>query len=608
MRQDGYGMGTGRARGTMRWLVLGASVLVIGGCATPQAVERASAKADAALAHSTTIEGQVAAERQARQALAADLDARLKTMSADQTRLARRLAATDARLSADEARYKRRFASLEARAAQPSPATGPVAVSEPAEADFMATLVKRARNAAAHPYQPPKAVSTVLTGMDYPAYERLRFKGAVPGWPDAALLHPSFYPAGYLFHHAVKIHLLEGDKPVALEFPVGDFNFDTAVAKQIAGPVPLAGFSLYYPFNQGAGVNEFLSFLGASYFRALGKGQAWGLSARGLAVDTAVPHHAEEFPYFRDFWIVPPRPGANKLEFYALLSSPSFAGAYRFVVQPGTQTVVDVDMTLFVRKSVKRLGIAPLTSMYLQGRDGGPRFDPLVRAAHDSDGLSIETADGRWLWMPLRNPKRLAVDEMSFDGIKGFGLMQRARRYADYQAWGMEYQKRPSAWVTPTGGDWGKGRVVLVELPTRTQTNDNITAFWEPADRPKPGEELKFSYRIAWQGDQQTLPPLGHVVSTRSGHAADGDETYVINFRGGDLDDLPAWVHLEPVVSVDGDAKLIRSWTAKNEATGDWRLEFTIKQKGNAASRVRAHLAYGKRALTETWDAKLPLD
>lgn len=584
-------------------LALMAGILTLGGCATPQAVQRASGDAQDALARSETNARQLAAERKARETLAADLDARLKSLGENQAVLRRQLAATDARLASDEARYRRQFAQLRTDTAVPATAAATPASGD----DFMAELTQRVREAAKHAYQSPPKVPQALISLDFPAYQRLAFHGKVPDWPSASPLQMSFYPAGYLFHHPVGIYLLKNGKPVALKFSPADFNFDADTAKQLTGDVPLAGFSLYYPFTPGHGTDEFLSFLGASYFRALGKGQAWGLSARGLAVDTAVAHHAEEFPYFRDFWIVPPKPGSDTLSFYARLDSPSFTGAYHFVVHPGPETTVDVNMVLFVRKPVKRLGIAPLTSMYLQGRDGGPRYDPLIRAAHDSDGLSIETLDGRWLWVPLRDPKRLLVDQIPIEGVKGFGLMQRSRHYDDYQAWGMEYQKRPSAWVTPTGGDWGKGHIVLVELPTRTQTNDNITAFWTPAAVVKPGQSLSFSYRIAWQGDQQTEPPLGHVISTRYGKA-DGSLTYVVNFRGGDLDNLPSWIKLDPDVRIDGGGEILKAWTAKNAATGAWRLEFTVKLKGDGPLRVKADLAYDKRPLTETWEAVLPHD
>lgn len=589
----------------MGGLLVLAGSLMLNGCATQKGVARASADARMAISRNQEIAQQLRDERQARKAQTAEINARIKRLNTRQTQLHQQLVANDARLARDEQRLSEALEKEKIKLA----AVRAVANTQAAGADgFMPRLVNRARDAAKAPYKPLPPVPSALTKLDFPSYERVRFKGHVPGWPANGPIFPSFYSAGYLFHQAVNIYLLEGDKSIALKFPVKDFDFDEKTAHQLSGSVPLAGFSLYYPFTSKRSFDEFISFLGASYFRALGRGQVWGLSARGLAVDTAVPHHAEEFPYFRDFWLLPPKQGASTLGFYALLDSPSFTGAYHFIVHPGTQTTVDVDMVLFARNPVKRLGIAPLTSMYLQGGDGGPRYDALVRAAHDSDGLSIETLDDQWLWLPLSNPRRLMVEKIPLNAIKGFGLMQRSRRYADYQAWGMQYEKRPSAWVTPTGGDWNKGHIVLVELPTRTQTNDNITVFWEPATRIESGQELKFSYQIAWQGDHQTLPPLGHVVSTRYGRASRGKETYVINFRGGALSTLPQWVHVEPVVQITGPAQLLKAWVVKNAATGDWRLEFTLQRKGSRPARVRAYLGYDKRVLTETWDAMVPFD
>jgi len=461
----------------------------------------------------------------------------------------------------------------------------------------------RAKIAASHPYKAPPKIPSSLKALDYDQYSKIYFRGKVPGWSAMAKFQPEFYPAGYRFHHAVRVFLLQSGQEEPLQPPVSDFNFDPSLRKSLSGQTPLAGFSLYYPFGD-SGTNEFLSFQGASYFRAIGSGQTWGLSARGVAIDTAVSHLAEEFPYFSAFWIVPPAPGARTLTLFARLDSPSLAGACRFVIHPGAQTIMDVKLVLFARKSVKRLGIAPLTSMFLQG-GGEKRFASLLRAVHDSDGLSIESGAGQWRWYPLRNPEHLVVRELPFSGIKGFGLMQRSRRYDDYLSYGMDYQKRPSAWITPTGGDWGKGHMVLVELPTNNETNDNITAFWVPEAHVKPGQSITFSYRIAWQCDTQTLPPLGYVSATRYGQKA-GKDTYVINFRGGDLDSLPSWIKLKPRIHIDGPASLASAWVAKDPASGQWRLEMTVKRTDTGPVRLRAALVYHARVLTEIWDARLP--
>lgn len=575
------------------------------GCATTNAMKQANTNASKALSHSQALSHQLAVEKKARKVQVKKLNSKLASLARSQSGLARQLAMINQRLTASEKHWRQRFSQNKARTRLLAKTVKAQKFSN-SSAHFMSQLIKRVKVAASHPYKSPQPVSPALRKLHFKSYNQLHFNGRITGWPVGSRFKPSFYPAGYLFHHAVKIYLLKDGKPVPLKLSVNDFNFGSALAKKLSSPVPLAGFSLYYPFNPGHGINEFLSFLGASYFRALGQNQAWGLSARGLAIDTAVPHHAEEFPYFKDFWIVPPKRNAKKIVFYAQLDSPSYVGAYRFIVHPGSQTVVNVSLVLYARKTVKRLGIAPLTSMYLQGGNGGQRFNPLVRAAHDSDGLSIETHKGRWLWIPLHNPKRLVVDKMPFSDIKGFGLMQRARKYADYQAWGMKYQKRPSAWIKPTGGNWKKGHIVLIELPTNTQTNDNITAFWEPSSQPKPGHPMTFKYQISWQGNHLTLPSsVGRVVRTRYGHTKGNKETYIIDFKGGDLTGLPGWVHLKPVVKLQGHASLNKSWVTKNASTGDWRLEFTVQPKGNAPVSIQAYLAYDKRILTETWKTQL---
>lgn len=575
------------------------STTLLSGCATQGMVRKVSLDTQKSLVQERKMAQELAKSNQVDGAFRASQDARLNSLAVRLAQVQQNLRATEKRLVSDEARFHHRLFRVQ-HPSKRSSSSPSKSRQKPRDA-FMEVVTQKAKRLASHPYKPPSAIPAALTSLHYSAYTRIRFHGSVPNWPvgTAFQLVPS--PAGYLFHHAVNLYLLEKGKPVLLHFPIKDFSFNTSLAKQLHGHVPLAGFSLYHPFRSGGGTDEFLSFLGASYFRALGEGQSWGLSARGLAVDTAVPDHEEEFPRFRDFWFNLPKKNATSLSYYALLDSPGFTGAYHFVVRPGKTTTVAVHMTLFTRKSINSLGIAPLTSMYLQGSNGSPHVDPLIRAAHDSDGLSIESKKGGWSWIPVRDPKRLTVLHLHFKRIQGFGLMQRARKYVDYQAWGMNYQTRPSAWVTPTGGDWNDGDVVLVELPTNSQTNDNITAFWEPKNLPHSGQTLHFSYIISWQGDHQTLPPLGHVVSTRSNHSH-LVKTYVINFRGGVLKNLPAWIHVKPIVTVSGPAKVVKSWVGKNKSNGNWRLQFSVAPEHSGSIRIKAGLVYKKHSLTETWE------
>ena len=255
-----------------------------------------------------------------------------------------------------------------------------------------------------------------------------------------------------------------------------------------------AGFRLHYPLNTTEYYDELISFLGASYFRALGKGQKYGLSARGLAIDTAV-QTGEEFPVFKEFWLKKPLRKDSNITLYALLDSPSVAGAYTFIITPGLNTTVDVDAVLFPRKPIGKLGIAPLTSMYLFGENSKNRFDDHRPEVHDSDGLLVWNGNDEWLWRPLDNSKYLRVSSFSDNNPKGFGLMQRDRKPEHYMDFEAMYEQRPSVWVEPLD-DWGKGVVQLVEIPSVQEIHDNIVAFWIPNQKIEPGKEYRFRYML----------------------------------------------------------------------------------------------------------------
>ena len=472
------------------------------------------------------------------------------------------------------------------------------------ESVFEMVTTQAAALAAAR-YQAPAQIPSVLKSLSYVDYGKIAFRGRLPGWPKDSPFHVSLYPAGYLFTWPVEIHVVTSHTTLLAQLPAVASS-DPQLARRLPATVPTAGFSVYSHAANTPLVNEFLSFLGASYLRGVGLGEAWGSSARGVAVDTALPHRAEEFPYFRAFWIVAPGRNARHLGFCALLDSPSLTGAYRFIVQPGTSTVVDVKAVLFQRRKVRRLGIAPLTSMFLQGRFSDHRYDRLIRSAHDSDGLLIDTGNGPRVWRPLRNPHRLAVFRFPLKNPRGFGLIQRPRRAQDYRALGMNYENRPSVWVRPEG-KWGSGHLLLVELPTDQQTNDNITVFWVPDSQGSPGRALAFHYRVVWTGGTPQGAKFGYVSATRYSYSAKRhSETYVVDFRGKRLAD-PALSTVKPEVWVHGAGRVTNAWVARNGAAGHWRLQFVVVRTGPGPVRVQAALADGKKQLTETWTDVFPL-
>jgi glucans biosynthesis protein len=298
----------------------------------------------------------------------------------------------------------------------------------------------------------------------------------------------------------------------------------------------------------------------------------------------------------------PNDPPVKEMTVYALLDSPSLAGAYRFTIEPGEQTVVAVESRVFLRQAVQKLGIAPLTSMFFHGEDTPRLFEDFRPEVHDSDGLLLNFESGEWLWRPLDNPRTLQVSGLHMVKPRGFGLIQRDRDFDHYQDLETHAEQRPSAWVTPRG-DWGAGRVELVEIPTKSDTNDNIVAYWVPEKAAKAEDLVAFSYTVTWYGDDPARPPGGRVVATRRDRGTvEGAYRFVVDFAGKELDALPVTTVLRGVVSVakDDTADLLDQQVVKNPATGGWRLTFQVRPKKTPVD-LRAFLDKDGNALTETW-------
>ncbi|HEV3025853.1 MAG TPA: glucan biosynthesis protein, partial [Pirellulales bacterium] len=345
------------------------------------------------------------------------------------------------------------------------------------------------------------------------------------------------------------------------------------------------------------------AFGGASYFRFLCKKAVYGLSARGLAVDTAEPT-PEEFPDFREFWIERPAPHATSLTLYALLDGPSETGAYRFVISPGADTVMAVTAVVYCRKNPKVFGVAPLTSMFWHGKNSNEEWDDFRPEVHDSDGLMIRTSKDEWIWRPLTNAALPRVAAFGDEDPRGFGLIQRERRFESYEDLESNYQNRPSAWVEPLS-PWGKGSVRLVELFAPDETNDNIVAFWVPDELPMPGQPVEFDYRLHWFWDQ-IRPPNGYAVATRHGRSRTQEsdlEHFVINFDGPAIQRQPDNGFAQAVVTVGAGGTLAHPPNLqRNPYDRTWKVDFPIKPDGSKRPvELRCYLRNSGGALTETW-------
>lgn len=472
----------------------------------------------------------------------------------------------------------------------------------------VAVIAKRSAAQAFRPVVP--ALPPALRELDYDATRDIRFKPERALWRhDKLLFELMFFHVNRGVQEPIRINIVDAAGTRGLPFDPSAFDYGrNKIDLRQATGLGFAGFRVHYALNKPQYKDEVLVFMGASYFRALGKGQSYGLSARGLAVDTAAAS-GEEFPRFVEFWIERPKPRATTLTIYGLLDSKRVAGAYRFIVSPGADTVIQVTARLYLRDTIQKLGIAPLTSMFAFG-ENQPGHDDYRPEVHDSDGLSIHTGENEWIWRPLVNPRRLLITSFATTNPAGFGLMQRDRSTASYEDPEALYERRPSVWVEPMG-TWGAGRVELVSIPSPDETNDNIVSYWvnaKPATRDAP---VDVAYNLHWQMPGTPPGTLASVVQTRRGRGytqnANGDLQFVIDFDGAHLRALPPDAKLEASVASDSNAELHENNLFRNHVTGLWRM--TIRFKRLDASKpveLRALIKQKQAVMSETWSYIVP--
>jgi len=475
----------------------------------------------------------------------------------------------------------------------------------------------KAHQLALEPYkEPAENVPDFLKKLTYDQWRDIRFKPEKTLWHDEGLpFQLQFFHLGFYYDYPVTINVVteEGISQVPFSPDLFDYGKNEMPAEEL-GTLGFAGFRVHYPINKPDYHDELIVFLGASYFRALGQNLRYGASARGLAVDTALPK-GEEFPHFKEFWIVKPTKDAKTLTIYALLDSPSLTGAYKFFVQPGESTAIDVKATVFRRKDVEKFGIAPLTSMFYYGENSRSYPDDYRPEVHDSDGLMIAFGSGEWLWRPLNNPSRLSISAFEAEKLVGFGLLQRDTNFDHYQDLEARYDLRPSVWISPRE-DWAEGHVELVEIPTTWETTDNIVAFWVPKSLPALGEPVSFSYRMSWSLSEGSPHGGGYVTATRTGKGDhEGSRRFVVDFEGGALETMPSDAGLTSVVTVTEGMEILEKILMRNEVTGGWRLVLQVRPvKGGPIEQliperrpraeIRAFLKKGEDVpdvLTETW-------
>ncbi|PLX37539.1 MAG: glucan biosynthesis protein D [Hyphomicrobiales bacterium] len=465
-------------------------------------------------------------------------------------------------------------------------------------------LSEKARALAAEPFKPHEpAHPELLDRIDYDAHWKIRFNedATVFAGKTAPL---QFFHLGRFFRAPVRMSLVADGKAREILYSADYFSMpDDSPAKAIENEAGFAGFRIMRDDLK----TDWISFLGGAYFRTDGAETQYGLSARGVAIDTGLAK-PEEFPRFTEFYFSDGEVAGENAVIYALLDGPSVTGAYRIRAANGDGQVLDVTATLFFRNAVERVGIAPLTSMFWYSEMNRASAYDWRPEVHDSDGLAIETGTGERIWRPLNNPDRVVTSSFVDEDVKGFGLIQRDRAFANYQDDGVFYNRRPSVWIEPVG-EWGKGAVQLVEIPTNDEIFDNIVAYWNPERAPVVGEPMTFSYKLHWNRDEPYPGALARTVASRTGRGGvpgqprpDDQVRIVIDFEGSPLAGLTQKDAVKAKVTASGGT-VKRAYTLPIVGTKNaWRLTCDLEVPADAGTiDIRAFLSKDGKPLTETW-------
>ncbi|MEP1216157.1 MAG: glucan biosynthesis protein [Marinobacter sp.] len=445
-----------------------------------------------------------------------------------------------------------------------------------------------------------------LKHLSWDDYQAIRFRPKQALWRnDDNAFQVQLFHLGLYFKSPVRIHEVENGQARELAYKPEYFKYE---GEEPLGTLPedlgYAGFRVHFHTDYE---RDLVAFLGASYFRAVGSDMQYGLSARGLAIDTGL-NRGEEFPQFTAFWLEKPAPGSHQMVVYALLDSPSTTGAYAFTMTPGRNMVMNIDVALYPRKTMERVGMAPLTSMYQTGENDRRMAYDWRPEIHDSDGLAIHNGQGEWIWRPLVNPRSVQVNTFVDKNPRGFGLIQRDRDFDRYQDDGVFYDKRPSAWITPHG-DWGSGSVMLVEIPTKDETFDNIVAFWNPDQPLEPGNEYLYSYTLSWGAQPPEQPrELATVQATRTGLGGVVGQKreyfswrFAVDFAGGSLPLLADDAEVEPVITASRGRVEITSARPLASIDGYRAMFDLVPDDSLEPIDLRLQLKLGDQVLTETW-------
>jgi glucans biosynthesis protein len=474
-----------------------------------------------------------------------------------------------------------------------------------------ALLKETARRMALEPYVGPKRPAPdIVSKIDYEAWGKIAFKMEDALFAEGPGRFPvSFFHLGMYFAKAVEMNVVSDGQAREIVYDQTYFDMpEDSIAKGLPQGAGFAGLRIQEARDGKLDwkKNDWVAFLGAAYFRSIGELHQYGLSARAVALDIAVPDRPEEFPDFTQFFIDSTET-ADSLTLYALLEGASIVGACKFIMRRGKGVIMEIEQSLHLRKPIARFGLAPLTSMYWFSETVKPTGVDWRPEVHDSDGLAMWAGTGERIWRPLNNPPRIMASAFTDINPRGFGLLQRDRNFDHYQD-GVNYERRPSLWVEPLG-QWGTGAVQLVEIPTDDEIHDNIVAMWVPTAPAAAGTYMELAYKLYWQAEEPFPGQLAHCVATRLGNGGQpgqprprGVRKFMVEFSGAPLENLPYGVKPEPVLwSSRGNFSYVFTEAVPDDVNGHWRAQFDLTAEGSDPVEMRLFLKVKDQVVSETW-------
>lgn len=401
---------------------------------------------------------------------------------------------------------------------------------------------------------------------------------------------------GFVFSIPVSLFTVEDGTVRRVGFDRAKFDYGRVTPPPANADLQFSGMriaaGLERPF-------EVAIFQGATFFRALARGQNFGAMSRALILRPG-EQRGEELPFFRAFWIERPSPATGSLVIHGLLDSESVTGAARMTLRPGDVTFIDVEMTLFARQALEHVGFGCTSATFLSGPQSRRTFDDLRPSIGEVSGVQMQSGGGEWIYRPVSNPATLQVSSFVDENPKGFGLVQRERDPTAFQDDDQRFELRPSVWNEPLG-DWGAGSVQLIEIPSDSELNKNIIMYWRPKQPLAAGSETSISYRQAWCWQPPDRPPLAIATRTRQGKGSQGRRRrFIVEFAGDKLGDAGLIASTRATVTAQpGAVHGVRLWPYPERKM--MRVGFEVDPGTEALSELRLVLQSGGQPVSETW-------